>query len=94
MKKFLGLYPVELAEVERALVKYEQSEGKTLYRLFEEGQPEVARFFDSRANVFPVWERCYGIEALARGLIRVETDPDGRLALAGFASGERIRLTL
>jgi len=95
MRDYLGLSPRELSLIERAIAEYEQREGKTLYRLLEKGRPSVVRFFYNQVDVPPVWVRCYGIEALYKGLIKMESDPDDRMVvLTGFDSGERIKLTL
>ena len=85
-----GLCARELGEVERAVARYERATGRALYRVWGEWRTPTCQFFET-APIGDGWERIYGIEALALGLIRLETD-DGYRVLAGFGTGERLRL--
>lgn len=86
-----GLCAVELAEVERAVARYERDTGRALFRVWGEWRTPTCRFFDS-VPLGDGWVRTYGIEALALGLIRFDIDDEGYRVLAGFGSGEQLRL--
>lgn len=87
-----GLCAAELAEVERTVARYERDTGRALFRVWGEWRPPECRFFET-APLGDGWARIYGIEALALGLIRLETDDSGYRVLVGFGTGERLRLT-
>lgn len=87
-----GLCAIELAEVERAVARYERDTGLALYRVWGEWRTPTCQFFET-APLGDGWVRTYGVEALALGLIRLETDDSGGFrVLAGFGTGERLRL--
>ena len=86
-----GLCARELGEIERAVARYEHDTGLALYRVWGEWRPPECRFLET-APLGDGWVRIYGIEALALGLIRFETDDSGYRVLAGFGTGERLRL--